>query len=317
MLTDVTAALAGVVLGVWGGETLIGRGWTDRAPSADPLAAAPWSIYLLLPLAWLVSLGVNGAYASRFAGAGNEEYRAVFKAAVGLLGVLACTSFFLHVPFSRAVVLLAVPVMLVLSMAARWVLRRRISRQRLQGACLQATLLIGDAGAVWEMAQRVGRDPSASGMRVVGACVSDLHDPAVRHLRAGGVPVLGSQHDTLEVVESFAIQAVAVASNPEMHGKALRRLGWSLEQQDVDLLIAPGIVGVAGPRLTLRPAAGVPMLHVERPVSGGLRYALKLMSDRLFALVLILFAAPVLVGIALLVRRDSPGPALFRQQRVG
>ena len=154
-------------------------------------------------------------------------------------------------------------------------------------------------------------------MRVVGACVSDLDDPAVAELRANGIPVLGSQHDTLHVVECCGIEAVAVASNPQMTGQALRRLGWSLEQQDVDLLISPGIVEVAGPRLTLRPAAGVPLLRVERPVSSGLRYGVKLLADRLLALLLIILASPVLIGIALVIRHDSPGPALFTQDRVG
>ena len=176
---------------------------------------------------------------------------------------------------------------------------------------------MGDVGAVRDMAEHIGNDPSASGMWVVGACVSDLGDPGVAELRANGIPVLGSQDDTLHVVERCGVEAVAVASNPEMNGQALRRLGWSLEQQDVDLLISPGIVEVAGPRLTMRPAAGVPMLHVERPVSSGLRYGIKLLADRLIALLLIILASPVLIGIAVMVRRDSSGPALFTQSRVG
>ena len=220
-------------------------------------------------------------------------------------------------PFSRLVVAVAVPVMLVLSTGARRALRQAIARQRAAGASMQATLLVGDARAVREMADHIGSHASESGMRVVGACVSDLDDPAVADLRADGIAVLGSQHDTIDVVDQYGVEAVAVASNPQMQGQALRRLGWSLEQQDVDLLIAPGIVEVAGPRLTMRPAAGVPMLHVERPVSSGLRYGLKMLADRLLALLLIVLASPVLVGIALMVKRDSSGPALFMQNRVG
>lgn len=318
VLTDVAAAAVGVLVGVLGRESLVQGGWNDDAKSAqDAVASVPWAIYLLLILVWVASLAAQGAYAARFAGAGNEEYRAVFRAAAFLVALLACISFFLHVPFSRAVVVVAVPVMLVLSTGSRWVLRRTIARRRADGLCLQATLLVGDAAAVRDMAEQISREPSRSGLRVVGACVSDLSDPAVAELRANGVPVLGTQHDALAVVERCQVEAVAVASNPEMQGQALRRLGWSLEQQDVDLLIAPGIVEVAGPRLTMRPAAGVPMLHVERPVSSGLRYGAKLVADRLVALLLIVLAAPVLIGIALLVRRDSPGPALFSQSRVG
>ena len=107
-------------------ESLVDNGWTDDARSAqDAVASVPWAIYLLLVVVWVGSLAAQGAYASRFAGAGNEEYRAVFRAAGFLVALLACTSFFLQVPFSRLVVAVAVPLMLVLSTGARWVLRRR------------------------------------------------------------------------------------------------------------------------------------------------------------------------------------------------
>ncbi len=312
------AGATGVVVGLMSREVLVKNGSSDLADTAqDAVASVPWAAYLLFVVVWLASLASLGAYATRFAAAGSEMYRAIFRAGASLVALAACISFFFHVPFSRLVVAVAVPVMLVLSVTSRRALRRSIAKQRMAGASLQATLLVGDAGAVREMAKHINAHPSESGLRVVGACVSDPKDPVVADLHADGIAVLGSQCDALEVVERCGVEAVAVASNPEMHGQILRRLGWSLEQQDVDLLISPGIVEVAGPRLSLRPAAGVPMLHVERPVSGGLRYGLKLVADRFFALLLIILSAPFLLGIALLVMRDSSGPALFTQDRVG
>jgi exopolysaccharide biosynthesis polyprenyl glycosylphosphotransferase len=318
IITDVGAGVAGVVAGVLARESIVTDRWTANATSAQAaVASVPWVIYLLLVAVWVATLTAHGAYATRYVGAGNEEYRAVFRSAGVLVALMAGMVFFLQLPVSRVVVSVAVPVMLVLSTGARWGLRRSIANRREAGACLEATLLVGDVASVRDMAEHILREPSESGMWVVGACVSDLDDPAVAELRANGIPVLGSQHDTLDVVERCGVEAVAVASNPEMNGQALRRLGWSLEQQDVDLLIAPGIVEVAGPRLTMRPAAGVPMLHIERPVSSGLRYGVKLLADRVIALLLIVLASPVLIAIAVLIKRDSAGPALFTQNRVG
>ena len=318
IITDVTAGAVGVLAGVLSRQSLVHNGWTEDAQLAqNVITQVPWAIYLLLVAAWVGTLAAQGAYATRFVGAGNEEYRALFRSAGFLVALLACTSFFFHVPFSRLVVAVALPMMLVLSTSARFVLRRTIAKRRAAGAWLQATLLVGDVGAVRDMAEHIVKSPRESGMRVVGACVTTPDDRAVAELGAKGIAVLGSQNDTLRVVEELAVEAVAVASNPEMSGHALRRLGWSLEQQDVDLLISAGIVEVAGPRLTMRPAAGVPMLHVERPVSSGLRYGAKLVADRLVALLLILLASPVLIAIAVLIKRDSRGPALFTQSRVG
>ena len=306
---DLVAGVSGVGLGAWGRSLVVDD---VSAPSI-----VPWLMALALVVAWVLALAAHGAYALRYAGSGTEEYRAVTRAAATLVAVIACASFVLHAPFSRTVVLVAAPTMLALSATSRWLLRRHIARRRLEGLYLQPTLLVGDVSSVRDMADHILREPASSGMRIVGACVSDITDPAVADLRAAGVPVLGSQYDTLGVVERHEVEAVAVASNPALSGVALRRLGWSLEQQDVDLLISPGIVEVAGPRLTMRPAAGVPMLHVERPISSGLRYGIKLMADRLGALLLIVLAAPVLLGIAVMVKRDTPGPVFFTQTRVG
>ena len=41
-----------------------------------------------------------------------------------------------------------------------------------------------------------------------------------------------------------------------------------MEERQVDLIVSPGIVEVTGPRLSIRPAAGLSLLHVERPVRG-------------------------------------------------
>lgn len=74
---------------------------------------------------------------------------------------------------------------------------------------------------------------------------------------------------------------------------------------------------VAGPRTMIRPAAGLPLLHVEHPELGGARKLVKNVFDRLVAAALLVLLAPLLVGLAVAVRVTSPGPALFRQTRVG
>jgi hypothetical protein len=53
------------------------------------------------------------------------------------------------------------------------------------------------------------------------------------------------------------VGVVAVAADPELAGQSLRRLSWALEQRGVDLVVSPGIVEVAGPRISIRPVAGL------------------------------------------------------------
>jgi exopolysaccharide biosynthesis polyprenyl glycosylphosphotransferase len=110
---------------------------------------------------------------------------------------------------------------------------------------------------------------------------------------------------------------VAVVSHPDLSGQALRRLSWALEEREVELIVSPGIIEVAGPRLSIRPVAGLSLLHMERPSAGGGRLFGKAVFDRVLGAGLCAAVAPLMLAIALAVRLTSPGPAFYRQTRVG
>ena len=60
----------------------------------------------------------------------------------------------------------------------------------------------------------------------------------------------------------------------------------------------------------------LPLQPTELAIA-GLPYALKRMIDMLGALIGMLLLSPVMLGVAILIRFDSPGPILFRQLRRG
>src|SRR5436305_10219886 len=88
------------------------------------------------------------------------------------------------------------------------------------------------------------------------------------------------------------------------------------EGLDVDLIVAPALTDVAGPRIAVRPVAGLPLLHVDQPDITGVRYLLKECVERAIATVILLAALPVLAVLAVIVKLTSPGPVFFSQTRV-
>jgi exopolysaccharide biosynthesis polyprenyl glycosylphosphotransferase len=108
-----------------------------------------------------------------------------------------------------------------------------------------------------------------------------------------------------------------VLACPEMDGVRLRSLAWELEKTGTDLCLAPALLDVAGPRTTIRPTAGLTLLHVDHPQLAGLRLLLKGLFDRCVAAVALILLAPVLVTLAGVIRLSDRGPALFTQTRVG
>ncbi len=102
-----------------------------------------------------------------------------------------------------------------------------------------------------------------------------------------------------------------------MAGARLRKLAWDLEKTGTDLCVAPALLDVAGPRTTIRPTAGLPLLHMDHPEFSGARLVVKGIFDRAFALLALVLLAPVFALLALAIKLDDGGPALFRQTRVG
>ena len=97
----------------------------------------------------------------------------------------------------------------------------------------------------------------------------------------------------------------------------LRALAWELEKTGTDLCVAPALLDVAGPRTTVRPIAGLTLLHVDHPQLSGPRLVMKELFDRSVAGLALVLLAPVMLTLALAIRLSDPGPALFTQIRVG
>ena len=92
---------------------------------------------------------------------------------------------------------------------------------------------------------------------------------------------------------------------------------WELEKTGTDLCVSPALLDVAGPRTTIRPTAGLTLLHVDHPQLSGLRLVPKGLFDRCFAAAALILLFPVMALLGAMVWLQDRGPALFTQVRVG
>jgi exopolysaccharide biosynthesis polyprenyl glycosylphosphotransferase len=158
------------------------------------------------------------------------------------------------------------------------------------------------------------RREHAAGFDVIGACLPALHLP----VRAtDDLPVLGSLADVPELTRAHGVDTVAVAASSAVPSEAVRRIAWGLEGSGVDVVVAPSVADVAGPRISVRPVSGLPLLHVDQPEFASGKRVAKSVLDRIVASGLLVALLPVLLPAALGIRLTSKGPALFRQTRIG
>ncbi len=258
---------------------------------------------------------VARAYEERFLWVGAEEFRRVLAAAVALLAAVGAVSWAFQLQLARGFVVLALPLATALTLMLRYGHRSWLHRRRAEGKFLQTAIIVGHRNGVVALHEQIDRE-AYHGYRVIGCCLP----PAVagsQPLAFDGLPVLGSLEEVVDVVREYQVDTVAVLPSPELDGPALRRLGWELEKTEAELLLAPAVTEIAGPRVRIRPVCGLPLLHLERPELRGVRRLTKESFDRSAAAAGLLLLAPLLVALALVVGLTSRGGVFYRQERVG
>jgi exopolysaccharide biosynthesis polyprenyl glycosylphosphotransferase len=281
----------------------------DGATTSDAVKYAFFSAVLIG--AWVLMLRLHGAYDYRIMGHGPEEYKAVVAASFRLFAVLAVISYVLRLDVARGYVAMAMPAGMMGLLLSRWLWRKWLAMNRAQGLMSASVLVVGDHDHLAGLIKALNSVPEA-GYHVVAACCSDTDQT-----HFGQVPVLGDETDAAEVARRIGVNTVACTNSSSLGTGGLRRLSWALEGQDVNLVVAPSLTDVAGPRVLTRPVAGMSLLHVEAPVFAGPRLAFKTVIDRCAAALLLILLSPLFAVVAVLIRRDRRGPVFFRQERVG
>jgi exopolysaccharide biosynthesis polyprenyl glycosylphosphotransferase len=267
---------------------------------------------LCLPMLWMIAIRVVGGYEMRFLGTGSDEFRKVLNAGVSLTAGLALLSYTFDDELSRVYLFISMPVTIMLDLLVRFVLRKQLHRARTDGRCMSTVVAVGHESAVAQLIKELRREPY-HGLKVVAACLAgNASITAVE-----GVPVVGDLDDAATVVRRSGAATVAVLPSPEMDGVKLRTLAWELEKTGTDLYVAPALLDVAGPRTTIRPTAGLTLLHVDHPQLSGSRQVLKDLFDRTAAAIALVLLFPVMLAIAVAIRCSDGGPAFFIQTRVG
>jgi len=276
-------------------------------------AHAYLAVSLAAPVLWVTSVALAGGYEARILGLGSEEFQRVFRAFVGLTATVGFVSYALKADVARGYVVLALPLVTVLTLLGHYAARKRLHRQRALGRNVHRVVAVGGEASVADLAGQLRRERYC-GMQVVGVCLSAGDGAGIVGL---GIPLLGGLDDVAEAVLASRADTVAVAADASIGPARLRRLAWQLEGTETDLVVAPGLMEVAGPRLHIRPVTGLPLLHVEEPQFAGARRLAKAAVDRILAVVGLVLLLPLMVAICVGVRLSGPGPVLFRQVRTG
>ncbi|MFB7591613.1 sugar transferase [Streptomyces sp. NPDC056169] len=262
----------------------------------------------------LGALAVSRAWSPAVLGQGAEEFRRLGRSLFAAVVVLALGGIALTSTNIKLWIFVAIPAIALVTMTERYLLRLWLHKQRKEGRCLRPVLAAGSLATVRDLINRTRKFPHL-GWRVEAVCTADRPGRDGDHL--DGVPVVGRLADVAGHVRRDGYRVVAVTPDPHWSPDRLQRLAWNLEGSDAEMVVAPVLMEVAGPRLHVDAVLGIPLLRVSMPTFSGGPRAVKEVVDRLGAAVLLMLFAPLMVVVGLLVMVDSRGGPVYRQRRVG
>ncbi len=265
--------------------------------------------------AWLLALTVYRTRDPRIIGAGVDEYKRVISSTVIVMGLIAMFCLAFQVDISRLYFAVAFPIGLGALLLFRFLLRMWLADQRAKGRFLSKVIILGRPKDVRYVAAQIQRH-KGTGYQVIGAALTTTGNNKVGN-SGNPIPVVGDRDTVVGAVRRLRADAVIVAGPMKGGSSYIQKLGWQLEESATQLILTTGLTNVAGPRIHTRPVEGLPLMHVELPQYTGGKHVLKRGLDMLLSGAALLVLLPLFAVLAVLIRRDSPGPVIFRQERVG
>ena len=130
-----------------------------------------------------------------------------------------------------------------------------------------------------------------------------------------GIPVLGKYDELLKIISQVSPDIVffALSANEE---RVARFLIEEISNEPVDIKIALDLDGIFLLKNTISEIDGIPIITLRQGHFIGFREIIKRMLDFIFASIIILFASPFFVLIAIFIKIFSPGPVFYLQERV-
>ena len=312
-VTDACAIVVSVAI-----AQLVRFGTDPATLRSQILAYSYTAVSAVLFLAWFSALILFRSREPRVVGTGVEEFRRVARASTALFGTVAIISFLFKLEVARGYLAVALPLGLVSLLLSRWLWRKWLAKERSEGRYISTVLVVGSHNTAAAMAQEFEK-VRAAGYRVAGVCVPGWGTGRGDTLNVDGhpVPVLGDETAVIDALRATGANMVAVSNTEYLGTGGMRALAWQLEEVDADLVVAPGVIDVAGPRLQIHPVAGLPLLHVDRPQYRGAVKSRKLALDLIGAGIWLLLLWPLFLVVAILIKLDSRGPVFYRAERIG
>jgi exopolysaccharide biosynthesis polyprenyl glycosylphosphotransferase len=270
-------------------------------------------LYPILSIIWVVIFTMIGVYDSRRTLRAVDDFQIVVQATVLATLVFAGVAYFYFRELSR--MLFVYFFVLDLLMLVTWRVLLRLIFRAQRGGWPRDTrrVLIVGAGQVGHRVGEALQEHAWTGLELIGYLDDD---PVKSENGHSSWPVMGTLDDAADVIHTHAIQEVVVALPLHAHQR-VKDLVRNLRDTRAQIRIVPDYFDLANVKTGVEEFGGLPLVSLREPAMDDFQRLAKRIFDLLVGGIALLVAAPVVLVTAILIKLDSPGCVLYRQERVG
>jgi exopolysaccharide biosynthesis polyprenyl glycosylphosphotransferase len=285
--------------------------------AVDPAFVVPFSVYipfaLILTGLLLLAYRRQDLYRLRQGTSWFDEVYAIINGTTTGIVVMVVLVFISRPTFySRLIFFYAGALIFVLLSFSRLIKYIGARYIRRRGIGVTRVIIVG-AGEVGRTVMRTMVAHPDLGYEIVGF-VDD--DPAKGTTDIGRFKGLGSLDNVALLVQDEAIDEVIITLPWQYHRKIMAIMA-QCERENVKARIVPDLFQMTLSRMSITEVAGIPLVGIKQVRISPIIRFLKRGVDVAFSLLVLILTAPLMGLVALIIKLDSPGPVLFRQERVG
>lgn len=193
----------------------------------------------------------------------------------------------------------------------RWLLLDKVKQQLLSGKVSFNALMVGSPDNALRIINETAESLKDGGYQYVGYVV-----PRQAQVNIQNLPRLGSIDELEQIIDEHRIRQVVLAmekSEKPLMESVINRLS----EKDVEIKIHPDTLDILSGSVKTNNVLGAVLIDLKTGLMPEWQQHIKRLVDVFAALMALILLSPLMLFIAIRVKLSSPGPVLFRQQRIG
>ncbi|MCI5148809.1 MAG: sugar transferase [Candidatus Electrothrix sp. MAN1_4] len=298
--------------------------WLDTWLKGNDISQGEWIYYQLGITAGCLSITVfyiNGLYRHQASMMNLLETKKVIKTTLLLFLVLVLYSFFLQADYRRSTLFLALCLTLLLLLVARFLFFKIYQLLFLQGMHVRKVLIFGVGASGRLLYQSISNTPKLGYLPVgffdLEGSWEQIEDLCIDQHK--NIILITDPDECLKIIEQQNIQDIffSDALSAKQPAQYLHRLLGFCRACKVNFHAVPYLEPLFSEQVEMHSINGIPLLAFREIPAKHIEKWVKRCLDVTISSLLLTLTAPFSLIIAVMVKLDSKGPILFRQQRVG